>query len=99
MFINTKFLYSENTKGGFIFSTVPEFGVLKYYLSGLIIKRNNKFSFVSLKGDGTASVNSVKTDQKTNMPQPALTLDVIPSKKEEATSKKKKKRKRWPIKY
>jgi hypothetical protein len=47
-FICNKFYYGNNTIGGFIFSTVPQFGFVKYCLSGIVKKNNGKFQFISL---------------------------------------------------
>jgi|GEM_PF-4991699 len=95
-FTNNKFFYSENSKAGFIFCTIPEFGAIKYYLCGVIIKIQGKFSFISFKNEILLDKISEKKSLKEISNLAPSTLDEIPVKEEssnqKSASKKKKRR-------
>jgi hypothetical protein len=62
-YINPGFFYSDNTIGGFVFTTKPSLGKIEYNLSGIIVKNNlGKFEAVSIKQKDVVKLEELKKE-------------------------------------
>jgi hypothetical protein len=63
------FFYSDNTVGGFIFTTKPGLGRIDYLLNGIIFKnQSGKFEMIALKTE--IKNNVTETKEKPSTPEP-----------------------------
>lgn len=87
-FVNNSFFYNKKTIGGFIFITKPSFGKVEYFLKGIIVKKQDKFNFISIDDPLLKEINSQIPIIDSKKGYPKLTLTEIINATEKKIDKK-----------